>query len=147
MLEKLQLYLTEHHAVWVAQALIWLWLFTLPIHDNLVAIVALVSIDFIVGIWAAKKRGEKITSYGFRRTITQKLLPFWVAILSAHVVEQDFMSGIPLVQVTAGFIAVSELKSVMERLSEITGLDFWTTIRERLQPAVKTGPEEKQKDA
>ncbi len=56
--------------------------------------------------------------------------------------DQNFSLGIPLMKAIAGFIAVAEVKSIFENLGQITGLDFWTALRERLQPAVKQPPKD-----
>lgn len=120
----------------------WLLVFTSPAHAAMAAVIALVVADLIVGVWAAKKRGEKITSFGLRRTVTTKILPYQFAILCSHLVEQQFLSAIPLMKATAGFIAVAEMKSIFENLGQITGLDFWTFIREKIQPTVKSPPKE-----
>lgn len=122
----------------------WLLIFTRPAHDSMLAVIALVFADLIAGIWAAAKRGDKITSYGLRRTITTKILPYQFAILCSLVVEQEILPSIPLMKATAGFVAVAELKSVFENLSQITGLDFWSAIREKLQPSLKPDPKDKQ---
>ena len=127
---------------WALRFALWIWLFTAPTHDSMIAVIVLVFADFIGGVWAAKKRGEKITSWGIRRTITTKILPYQFAILCSHLVETQFLGGIPLMKATAGFIAVAELKSVFENLSQITGLDFWLALKEKLQPVIKPTPKE-----
>jgi phage-related holin len=127
---------------WLAKAGFWVFVFTRPAHDSMLAVIALVAADFIAGIWAAKKRGEKITSYGIRRTITTKIFPYQFAILCSQLVEQQFITGIPLMKATAGFIAVAEMKSIFENLGSITGLDFWSALKEKIQPSNKLTPKE-----
>jgi len=114
---------------------LWLLLFTAPAHASMLTVCIVVVLDLIVGIWAAVKQGQKITSYGLRRTVTQKILPYQVAILCAWLIETQFFSLIPLMKAVAGFIAVTESKSVFENLARITGLNFWEVIKERLQPS------------
>lgn len=134
--------LWELTSSWVIRLALWTWLFTAPTHDSMLAVVVIVFADFISGVWAAKKRGEKITSYGIRRTITTKILPYQFAILCSHLVEKQFLTEVPLMKATAGFIAVAELKSVFENLGALTGLDFWNALKEKLQPAVKPTPKD-----
>lgn len=129
---------------WAFKIAFWLFIFTRPTHDSMLAVLALVVADLIAGIWAAKKRGEKITSYGLRRTAS-KVLAYEMVVLCSWIVEQQFVPGIPLMKAMAGFCAIAELKSVTERLGEITGLDFWNALKERIQPLVKP-PTEKTKD-
>lgn len=135
-------WIEDHRIQWLASVWAWMVLFTRPAHDSMIAVIVLVAIDLAVGIWAAVKRGEKINSYGLRRTVTTKIFPYQVAVLCAYYVDKEFDIGLPLMKMIAGFIAVAELKSIFENLGQITGLDFWTAIRERLQPSVKEPPKE-----
>ncbi len=136
-------WIEDHRIQWLASLWAWVVLFTRPAHESMVAVIVLVAVDLIVGVWAAHKRGEKIVSYGLRRTITTKIFPYQVAVLCAYYVDEKFALGLPLMKAVAGFIAVAEAKSIFENLGQITGLDFWTAIRERLQPSVKEPPKDK----
>lgn len=118
---------------WLAKAFAWTVFFTAPTHASMLAIIVLVAVDLLVGVWASAKEGKKITSFGLRRTVTQKIFPYQTAVLCAHLLEVQFLPMLPLMKALAGFIAVTESKSIFENLGRITGLDFWTVIRERLQ--------------
>lgn len=122
---------------WLLSVLFWLVAFTAPARESMGAILFLIVTDLIVGVWASKVRGEPFISWKLRHTVTRKIAPYFVAIICALDIEQRFFSSIPLMKAVAGLIAVSEGKSIFERLGEITGLDFWNVIREKLQPTVK----------
>lgn len=116
--------------------------FLTPVSDAMFGVCALIGVDLIVGVWAAKVRGEKILSWKLRQTVTRKVAPYLTALVVAQHIEAQFfagtwLAGVPLMKGFAGFIAMSEGKSVFERLGEITGLDFWKFFQERLQPKVK----------
>lgn len=116
--------------------------FLAPAQDALMAVVAFVAIDLVVGIWASMKRGEPFISWKLRFSITRKIAPYFVAILCAMYFEEHFLigtwlEGIPLMKSISTFVALSELKSIFERLGEITGLDFWAFFQEHLQPSAK----------
>jgi phage-related holin len=128
---------------WLAKVAVLLLLFTRPAHDSMAAVLVLIAVDFVVGVWASKRRGEPFVSWRWRHSITRKLFPYQVAIVCALFIEEKFFAGIPLMKTIAGFIAMSEGKSIFENLGEITGLDFWTVIRERLQPAKRPENDEK----
>jgi hypothetical protein len=119
---------------WLVKVVALLVLFTRPAHDAMIAVIVLIAADFIVGVWASLRRGEKFVR---RHTITRKLFPYQVAVVCALYIEEKFFSGIPLMKAVAGFIAMAEGKSIFENLGTITGLDFWSVIRERLQPTVR----------
>lgn len=135
----------EAFAGLVLKMLAWVAFYVQPTYSSMATVVILVLIDWVTGIWAAKKRGEKITSWGWRRTINAKILPYQIAILSSHLVDVNIFAGtllepIQLMKATAAFIAGAELKSIFENLGSISGLDFWTFIKAKLQPAVKETP-------
>ncbi len=136
-------WIEDHRVQWLVSMWAWMVLFTRPAHESMLAVIVLVAIDLVVGVWAAHKRGEKIVSYGLRRTITTKIFPYQVAVLSAYYIDEKFAIGLPLMKAIAGFIAVSEGKSIFENLGQITGLDFWTAIKERIQPAANPTPKDK----
>lgn len=119
--------------------LAWVAFYVQPTYSAMFTIIILVFADWCTGIWAAKKRGEKITSWGWRRTIHSKILPYQIAILCSHLVDINIFAGtilepIQLMKATSAFIAGAELKSIFENLGSISGLDFWSFIKEKLQP-------------
>lgn len=127
---------------WILGVLSCLLAFLAPAQDALFAILVFIVVDLVVGIWASMKRGEKFISWKLRHTITRKIAPYFVAVLVAMHFEHHFLAGtwlegIPLMKSISTFVALSELKSIFERLGEITGLDFWAFFKERLQPFVK----------
>lgn len=129
----------------VLKALGWVAFYVQPTYSAMFTVVVLVGVDWATGIWSAKKRGEKIDSWGWRRTIYSKIIPYQIAILCSHLVDINILLGtifepIQLMKATSAFIAGAELKSVFENLGSISGLDFWTFIKERLQPAAKETP-------
>lgn len=92
------------------------------------AVGALVVIDFIFGIIAAKKQGEKIESKKMSRTLV-KMLIYQLLIITAHICEKYLVDFIPFVQITLGFLAVVEFYSIGESFSKITGMNFISYIK------------------
>ena len=113
----------------------WLLGFIMPIAAFLGMITFLLVLDFITGIRAAKHRGEAITSKGFGRTV-EKILLYYASILAARgldvvfLIPKDYM--IDLTWIVAGFIAVTEFKSLLENVYAITGTDIWKEIADIL---------------
>jgi phage-related holin len=121
-------------AVWggyFAASLGWLISFILPIKDFLILTTALVILDLITGVVAAKKRGEKIRSRALMRT-TIKLLLYYCAILATQGVQVVFAEKIPLSYITAFTIAITELKSLLENVDAGTGSRLAKMIVEKL---------------
>lgn len=92
-----------------------------PLKPVLLATFALVIADFITGVIAAYKRGEPITSSGFKRTVG-KLLIFQAAIICAFITE-IYLTGdlAPVQKMVAAFIGLTELTSIAENLNSISG--------------------------
>lgn len=121
-------------AVWggyFAAILGWLTSVLLPIRDFLVITSALVFLDLVTGVLAAKRRDEKIRSRALMRT-TVKLLLYYSAILATHGVEVTFAEKIPLTYITAFTIAVTELKSLLENVDAGTGSRLAKMIVDKL---------------
>lgn len=112
--------------------------FLAPIADFIFVIALLMTADFITGIQAAKKRGEAITSQGWRRTAT-KIVVYSLLIIVCEEIKMIFFKDID-VKVTyaiALFIVMIELKSLSENIKTITGIDVWGKITEMFPSQTK----------
>jgi hypothetical protein len=88
------------------------------------AVAVLVALDMVCGIWAAYKRGEKITSAQMRHSVT-KIIIYELALIVAFIAETYLLSDfIPITRIIAAAIGSSELKSLYENMSEISGDDL-----------------------
>lgn len=109
--------------------------FVAPILDFLIFTFVLTICDFATGVRAAKNRKEKITSRGFARTV-EKLFFYILAILLSEgmnvVFVQDVSTEFSFTWIVAGFISLTELKSNLENISAITGVDIWKQVAEYL---------------
>lgn len=95
-------------------------LFT-PLLTIMGSMVFLVLCDLVTGILKAKKQGELITSYGIKRTVA-KLGVYLLVILMSHVTELYLTQGtIPVLNVVASIIGITELKSCVENINILTG--------------------------
>ena len=56
------------------------------------AVLIMVLIDLITGVWAATTRAEKINSNGLRRTV-RKMIGYVILIISGHIVDVTLLSG------------------------------------------------------
>lgn len=121
----------------------WLIVFISPVRAVMTAIMFLAVTDLITALWAVLKRQEKVTSVGLRKTIN-KILAYEIAVVLSYVVETVFQLGVPVVRLIAGLIAVTELKSNLENLYYITGLDYWQKIvdymnfKKKEEPKIQT---------
>lgn len=107
----------------------------MPIAPTLIWLGALIFIDLVMGIWKSKKKKEKITSRKLSHTVT-KLVLYLLAVVVCHIVDTQFLTldWLPATstQLVAGFLAVIELKSIMENISDILGIQLWEWIKNKL---------------
>jgi len=95
-----------------------------PIGPMLATCGFFIFIDLITGVWAAKKRGEQITSAGLQRTLI-KLAVYESALLLAFLAEHFLvMDLVPVARIVSSYIGVVELKSLYENINEVAGGDL-----------------------
>lgn len=103
-----------------------------PIKPLLISCGFLIVGDMITGVWAAKKRGEKINSASMRRTVS-KFVIYQLAIISGFALETYMLdSFIPVSKLVGSVIGMVEFKSLLENSSAIVGQDIIKMILEKL---------------
>lgn len=120
----------------------WLLAFVLPSASFLIFTVVLVFADLCTGTMAAKHRGETIHSRGLRRSVS-KIVLYLLAILLSEGFEKVFELHIDISYMVAGLISITELKSNMENIGEVTGIDFWSKIADKLPSVTDILPRKK----
>ena len=105
--------------------------FFAPISSVMIAILFLMLIDFICGIFAAKKRGEKISSKKMKNSII-KLFLYQLSIITGHLIFLYFIPVIPWVNIIAGLIGVTEILSIFENISQVTNTNFIKVIKDNI---------------
>lgn len=103
-----------------------------PIQSVLITALVLVAADFITGVVASWKRGEKITSSGFKQSIIKAVL-YEVAILLGYLAEHYLIGElVPATKIVGALIGVVELKSCLENLDSINGTPIFRSVIEKL---------------
>lgn len=100
--------------------MITLWSLFAPIHATLGIVLLLISIDFITGIIAAKRRGEPLTSTGIKRTVL-KIFIFEIALMLGFIAEKFIPGSLPFTNLVGGFISLTEMTSIVENMNELSG--------------------------
>jgi hypothetical protein len=100
-----------------------------PLAGIATALFLAVILDFFTGIWAAKKRGEKIRSHVMRNSVV-KLLCYCLTILFCFVVQNEVFvwEWAKLVNLSTALIILSELKSILENFGDITENKIFNNI-------------------
>jgi phage-related holin len=108
-----------------------------PVKATLITVMVLTVADLISGIMAARKERKKITSSGLKRTIIKTTV--YEAVIMLGFLTERYMTGdaIPVVKILAGFIGLTELKSVMENIERISGMSIIKLLIDRLNKSDK----------
>lgn len=111
--------------------------FLAPIETVGMAIGFLTLVDIATGIWASVRAGQKVTSDRFSRSVTKSLV-YLTALVVANVAQKwVFLGAVPVVTIITGFIGSTELLSIFENLSRISGINFRDYLQDKLLPAQK----------
>lgn len=106
----------------------WVSSFIVPIGPFLGIVLFLVVADMLTGVRAAVKRKERISASGFRRTV-EKFVLYSLAIFLSEGMKQVFLPSVPVTYATAFAIAITEFKSNVENIENVTGVQIWTSIK------------------
>jgi phage-related holin len=107
--------------------------FLAPLQTLGYAIGFFVLTDILTGMWASRKSGQPITSDRLARSVTKSVV-YLIAIVVAHVAELYVIPDVPVLKVVSGIVASTELLSVYENLTRISGVDFKKRLTEWLKP-------------
>lgn len=117
---------------WLAKTLLAVAAILAPIQAVMVTVGVLIIVDSITGIWAAHKRGEKISSAAMRRTIS-KIVIYQTAVITGFLLETYLIDHLlPVTKIVAGIIGMVEFKSILENSNTIVGGDIFKMILVKL---------------
>lgn len=102
--------------------LFWLMTLVAPIASVMFTVAFLIIVDFITGTYASIKKNVPITSEHIGNTIS-KFFIYNLVVLSAFLLEKYIVKEIPFQRIIAGFIAIAEIKSIMENFNKIYGIN------------------------
>lgn len=117
--------------------------FISPVSPFIALAICLVLGDWRLGVLAAKKRNEIINEQGFNKTLI-KFTVYLILILSAEGVKRVFFDGFentffpfvgqfPITYIVAFAICMREFKSISDKAYQLTGVDFWNVISDRIE--------------
>jgi len=100
------------------------WLLTLlaPVHGIMITMVFLIIVDFITGSYASFKKHMPISGIRIGHTIS-KFFIYNLVILAAYFLEEHIVNEVPFLKIIAGFIAIAEIKSILENYNKIYGIN------------------------
>ena len=109
----------------------------MPLKATLITVMVLTAVDLATGIAAAIKKKKKITSSGLKKTII-KTMVYELVVMLGFLTEQ-YMTGdsIPVVKILAGYIGITELKSVLENIEIVTKVSIIKLLIKKLDTSEK----------
>jgi len=103
-----------------------------PAKAMIISSLALVLMDLVTGILAARKQNIPITSAGLRNTVS-KLFIYEIAIMLGFLTQHYLMDDvIPCANIIAGMVGITELTSCLENLNTIGGNNILKAIIDKL---------------
>ncbi len=96
----------------------------IPVLPILYTVIFLFAVDWITGVWKSIKFHKKIRSYRLRQSV-DKLVSYIIVVIATYCFQKRFIGeDMHLVNIVAGYISMTELISIYENLSVITGKEF-----------------------
>lgn len=103
-----------------------------PIKPVIVTVGVLIVSDLITGVWAAKKRGEQISSAALGRTVS-KMVVYQTAVITGFLLQKYLLNdAVPVVNIVGGVIGMVEFKSFVENANVIVDGDIMKEILKKL---------------
>jgi len=112
----------------IMKFLIWFVAILVPLYDVAGALIVLIIIDLITGIIASFKTSAPFQWSKIFNTLN-KLIIYCLILLAAWVIESKIIPSLPFMRLVAGFLALTELRSILGNFKNIFGLDMWEYIR------------------
>lgn len=106
----------------IAKFLFWLLTLSTPVNGIMVTMVFLIVVDFITGTYASIKKQLPIKSAKITHTFS-KFFIYNLVILSAFFLEKHIVNEVPFLKIIAGFIAITEIKSILKHFNSIYGVN------------------------
>lgn len=106
----------------IPQLLFWVLALLSPVNGVMMTMVFLIIVDFITGAYVAYKNNIPFNSKRIGHTVS-KFFIYNLVILSAFFLEVNIVNEVPFLKVIAGFIAITEIKSILENYNQIYGVN------------------------
>lgn len=118
----------HHITPHIYKALAALLFYFAPVAPMIHAVLALCAIDWLTGVWRSKRARRDFTSYRLRKSVN-KILAYILAIIAGFIMDKELLGNPQYVHsVVAAYIGFTELTSIYENLSDITGKKFLKNI-------------------
>ena len=111
---------------------LWFAAIVVPLYDIFWAIFSLIVVDFVTGYRASFKKKERF-SWPKVWNSMNKVVFYTSVVFAGWIIESKIIPGIPFMRLVAGFLALTELRSILFNFKVIFGIDVWDYIRAAIQ--------------
>lgn len=115
-----------------SKILFWFGALCSPVKAIMITMIFLIVVDFITGAYASYKHHIPIRSHRIMNTIS-KFVIYNLVILAAFFLEEHIVNEVPFLKIIAGFIAITEIKSILENFDKIYGVNPFKALRNLLK--------------
>ena len=122
---------------WLTSLVMSLWTYFAPIHDYATTILILIVVDTILGAWASKCKGQAFSITLFLKGFIKKFGGYFLALMvcfnSDTTLSHSWIAEHIKLSTTIGIaIIFLELKSILENVAVLTGVNLWELIKDSL---------------
>lgn len=116
--------------------------YLLPVHSIIYIMVFMVCIDFITGMWKARKAKETITSKRMGDTI-EKMILYMIGIVTSFVLQNHIgIESVNIMWVFGTLIITREYLSIIENIEILTGTKILKVISSYIAKLIPSTPAE-----
>lgn len=103
--------------------------FLAPIMPVIIALLILVLINFVTGIWASVCKGLDRWSWVKFKGGLPKFILYPLGIVAGYLIELYIFDDIAFTKIASSIIALYEIKSIYTNIGDVTGMNLWTAIK------------------
>ncbi len=115
----------------ISYVIFWLLAILSPVYAVMGTIVFLIIVDFVTGVFVTYKKKKQLRTVHIVHA-TSKVVIYNLVVLSAFLLEQFIIDEVPFLKIISGFIAVFEIKSIMQNFDVIYGVNLYKVILKAL---------------
>lgn len=127
----------------------FLCMFFVDLYQAMFAVGFLIVHDTVTGIWVAWAKGYKIEGTllkGWQHVksrkmerVAKKLLLYPLVLIVAKVAQEYLAPAIPWIDITAGVLAMIEVRSIFENVGKLLGYSIWDRVKRAIDKELKVG--------
>ena len=114
---------------WIAKVGIFFVVWISPLALKIGIVTAFITLDTIMGVVAAYKSGEEVSSRKLRQGFIPKAIGYATMVAATYLIDTE-VYNINASFLAVMFVAFAEMKSMDENFKKITGYSIWSKIIE-----------------